>query len=662
MLSGKLPRIVCVLLLCIFVFLPAGSSVGSSSQFYSYAQLTNKLQSLSTQYPDLVKLSVEGKSVENKNIWSVTVGKGSKKILVTGSLHGSEWITTAVLVETIETYLKEYSQGKTINGQSMQYILDSYSITFFPMVNPDGVTLVQEGAGAFPHLKNDLIAMNPHGENFSRWKANIRGVDLNRNYNIRWGLPIDGQVSDEPSYAFYPGPSPESEPETKVIANWVRKHKPVMLLDYHSYGEILYWYYLQTGSILSRDRAIVQALRSYTGYRMEAVRPSTRPSSTLTYWGSSVAKIPSICVEVGHKSPYLLRMSDLPRIIGQVRYLPLIAIINSPGYKAYYPVRSVSLPKSVEILKEETIVLKASFSPSNATDKKVTWTSSHPEIVSVDPKGVVTALDIGSAKISVVTADGGKVATSQVTVSPNRFINAVEISKATWDESDYVVLTHVDAEGIAELSLANQLTAPVLLSNNDDITSFTKDELLRLQAKKVYILGEETLSDKVDKQLESLGLEVVRIQGYTDADSVKEISSLLAPSNTAVIIYGFDFPDALSVASYASDSGFPIVHTNQSDLNAIIKNVLNELDVRNTAIIGGTAVFRDTVLNLPNATRIDGPDINGISVQATPSNQGNSVIFISTSDGFGILLMANQQNDSPLLNEPIELKGSGNLP
>ena len=85
------------------------------NEHYTYASMTAELQTLSAQYPNLLRFSVEGHSLDNRVIWSVTLGSGPKNILVTGALHGSEWITTYVLVRTIEAYVQEH-QDLQING------------------------------------------------------------------------------------------------------------------------------------------------------------------------------------------------------------------------------------------------------------------------------------------------------------------------------------------------------------------------------------------------------------------------------------------------------------------------------------------------------------------------------------------------------------------
>ncbi|MBQ0026342.1 MAG: Ig-like domain-containing protein [Lachnospiraceae bacterium] len=82
-------------------------------------------------------------------------------------------------------------------------------------------------------------------------------------------------------------------------------------------------------------------------------------------------------------------------------------------------VTGVSIDKSsTTIYVGKTDKLKAVFTPSNATNKNVTWSSSDPAVATVSSDGTVTAVAEGTATITVKTSDGGKTATSTVTVKP----------------------------------------------------------------------------------------------------------------------------------------------------------------------------------------------------------------------------------------------------
>lgn len=86
--------------------------------------------------------------------------------------------------------------------------------------------------------------------------------------------------------------------------------------------------------------------------------------------------------------------------------------------KKAVPVTGVSLNKSsLSMTVGDTQTLTATVTPSNATDKTVTWTSSKTTVASVSSSGVVTAKAAGTATITVTTNDGSKTATCTVTVT-----------------------------------------------------------------------------------------------------------------------------------------------------------------------------------------------------------------------------------------------------
>ena len=96
-----------------------------------------------------------------------------------------------------------------------------------------------------------------------------------------------------------------------------------------------------------------------------------------------------------------------------------------------YPVTGVSLSQSSLTLKvDETFRLTATVSPSNATNKDVSWSSSKTSVATVSSDGTVTAKAVGSATITVTTADGSKKATCSVTVQ-SVSVTGVSLNPAT---------------------------------------------------------------------------------------------------------------------------------------------------------------------------------------------------------------------------------------
>ena len=77
----------------------------------------------------------------------------------------------------------------------------------------------------------------------------------------------------------------------------------------------------------------------------------------------------------------------------------------------------VSLNKTkATIYKGKTLQLKATVSPSDATNKAVTWKSSNTKVATVSSTGKVTAKAAGTATITCTTKSGSKKATAKITV------------------------------------------------------------------------------------------------------------------------------------------------------------------------------------------------------------------------------------------------------
>ncbi len=81
------------------------------------------------------------------------------------------------------------------------------------------------------------------------------------------------------------------------------------------------------------------------------------------------------------------------------------------------PVESIMVvPPSMMLQPGETQALTPLFTPDDATDQSVQWTSTNSSIASIDPTGMVQAESVGTAIITATTNDGGYVSSSTVTV------------------------------------------------------------------------------------------------------------------------------------------------------------------------------------------------------------------------------------------------------
>ena len=113
-------------------------------------------------------------------------------------------------------------------------------------------------------------------------------------------------------------------------------------------------------------------------------------------------------------------------------------------------VSSVSLdPASCSLIVGETKSLTATISPSNATNKNVSWSTNNSSVATVE-NGIVTAVGEGTCKITVTTEDGSKTAECAVTVTPWSINLATPIVISDWNDvssSYYKSDTYVNIDG-----------------------------------------------------------------------------------------------------------------------------------------------------------------------------------------------------------------------
>ncbi len=139
-----------------------------------------------------------------------------------------------------------------------------------------------------------------------------------------------------------------------------------------------------------------------------AVMPSTAKQEVV--WSSTDPNIASVSAgEIQGLSPGTTEIIAKAKDDNSVTGSTLVTVTQ--------PVTGVSLNKtsiSLEIGSSEK--LTATVQPSNAFNKKVTWSSSANDVCTVSSDGQVTAVGEGEATVTVTTDDGNKTASCLVTV------------------------------------------------------------------------------------------------------------------------------------------------------------------------------------------------------------------------------------------------------
>lgn len=217
--------------------------VDLKDQGYCFHTFEEQLLKTQSHYNHILHVEVIGRSHEQRPIYQIVLGRGRRRIHVNGSHHANEWITSTVLMKSLVIICEMYEKNMLFGGVTIRKLLDTLATyDFVPMVNPDGVEIVHLGLSnrtdsAF------LIDANEGSLDFSRWKANVRGVDLNRNYDAGFETYQHTSEKKFPSYAYYCGPKPGSEPESQALIELTNQRLYDMVLAYHTQGQVIYWDY-----------------------------------------------------------------------------------------------------------------------------------------------------------------------------------------------------------------------------------------------------------------------------------------------------------------------------------------------------------------------------------------------------------------------------------
>lgn len=258
-----------------------------TNKSYDFFSLQKDLHALQQIYP-FIQVSDIGKSVLNLPLYVLKLGRSSRKVQVNASFHGNEWITTAVLMKFLNDYLLALTNSHSIKGIRALTLYFRSKLFSVPLVNPDGVNLVLNGPP--PRLADTLIQLNDGKTDFSNWKANINGVDLNKQFPANWEIEKNRKPS-RPGPRDFPGNIPISEPETKAMANFAETKNFERLICLHTQGEEIYWGYEglepTESEILAKDFQRVsgyqalQTIDSHAGYRDWFIQSFKKPGFTI---------------------------------------------------------------------------------------------------------------------------------------------------------------------------------------------------------------------------------------------------------------------------------------------------------------------------------------------------------------------------------------------
>ncbi|CAL9437350.1 M14 family metallopeptidase [Streptomyces werraensis] len=251
----------------------------ADSRYHNYAEMNAEIDQRIAAYPSIMSKRVIGKSYQGRDIVAVKVSdnvgadEAEPEVLFTHHQHAREHLT----VEMALYLLRELGAGYGSDARVTKMVQER-EIWIVPDLNPDG--------GEYDIATGSYRSWRKNRQPNSG--SSYVGTDLNRNWDYRWGCC--GGSSGSKSSETYRGSAPESAPEVKVVADFVRGRVVGGVqqikagIDFHTYSELVLWpfgytYSDTTTGMTADDHAAFKAV----GQKMAASNGYTAQQSSDLY-------------------------------------------------------------------------------------------------------------------------------------------------------------------------------------------------------------------------------------------------------------------------------------------------------------------------------------------------------------------------------------------
>ncbi|WP_209122543.1 M14 family metallopeptidase [Alkalihalobacillus sp. BA299] len=257
---------------------------------YGPVDLVTDIQFLKEYYPNYVSIETIGHSVLSYPLISLKIGNGEKKIFYSGGWHANEWLTSKFLMTFISELLLHLKKKQRWHGYDLERLFQQVSLYIVPLVNPDGVELVQQGIYPEHPMYKEVLTINKGSRQFDHWSSNIRGVDLNHQWPAGWDIEAD-ESPQQPWPRHYSGTAPFTEPEARAVYDFTQKHDFSHIFAFHSQGQVIYWGYRgyeppESKEMVERLSLVSSYLPIHTaesdgGYKDWFIQETGRPGFTI---------------------------------------------------------------------------------------------------------------------------------------------------------------------------------------------------------------------------------------------------------------------------------------------------------------------------------------------------------------------------------------------
>jgi putative cell wall-binding protein len=257
----------------------------------------------------------------------------------------------------------------------------------------------------------------------------------------------------------------------------------------------------------------------------------------------------------------------------------------------------------------------------------------------------------------------------------DRFAMAVNVSTTGYPDSDlpaggidvlYVVNGLDFPDALSAGPAASAEGGPLLLVTPTSVPAVVVAEIQRLRPNRIVVVGGvNSVNDAVLAQLSSLAIGgAIRRGGSDRYEASRNIArhAFTAPVDTAFIVTGAKYPDALAAGAKAGALGGPVILVNNGSFTGLddaTKQLLVDLQVRNVVIVGGyssvSPMIEDefaSVASLWSVERASGDDRYAAATRVTAANVETDTVFLANGEGFADALAGSwlaSSLDAPLL-------------
>ena len=290
---------------------------------YDYLKMKKIIDALCCRNPILQPFSI-GKSCMGRDITALKIESEKEYVLFTAAFHGSEHITSNILLMFIEDFCTAYEKSGSLCGINIKKALGNRGAIFVPRVNPDGCEISIRGALGCGENAEKIYKMC--GGDFTHYNANLRGVDINHNFDAGWKELHQLERKNGilgPAPTRYGGERPHSEPETLALVELCERKNIRHCMALHSQGEVIYWNY--GNKTPARSRKMAEILASSSNYALD-VPISIADGGGFKDWFIEKFQKPGFTVEIG-KGRNPLPAESAESIYNQIKEMLTLYII-----------------------------------------------------------------------------------------------------------------------------------------------------------------------------------------------------------------------------------------------------------------------------------------------------------------------------------------------